>query len=191
MHRVVEETADAGAAYAGCFGLQVEHLPDDAGFPVQPAVEPGAVLLQRRGVFGDHADRKRAVRCDLLATGYTLSSLSMVACLQQVKRQRLGTGLRLLPDKTRVHLRLQRGALCRVANQKIQARRQVTHAVDKDRQVDRRLPRQGCEGQLPRQQPLGDAMKRLPADAGHAVDVHRAAALTDDLTGGGEVMNGE
>jgi len=35
---IVEKAADAGAADAAGFGLQVEHLPDKAGLPIQAAV---------------------------------------------------------------------------------------------------------------------------------------------------------
>ena len=38
---IVEKAANAGAADAAGFGLQVEHLPDKAGLPIQAAVKPG------------------------------------------------------------------------------------------------------------------------------------------------------
>ena len=47
VHRIVVEAADAGGARAGGFGLEIQHLADDAGFPEQVAVERRAEFVCR------------------------------------------------------------------------------------------------------------------------------------------------
>src|SRR5688572_7311686 len=43
VHLIVEEATDAGGAHAGCLRFQVEHLPDQAAFPEQPAIAPRCI----------------------------------------------------------------------------------------------------------------------------------------------------
>ena len=69
----------------------IEHLPERARLPVQPPVEPRPIAAQRFLVFRQHAQRKGAVRCDLLPTRDCLGRLAKVAGLQQEERQRFGT----------------------------------------------------------------------------------------------------
>src|SRR6187399_2002772 len=72
MSRVIEEAPDPRASDAGCFRLEVKQLTDDARFPEQTAVEPGAVCCERLLILGEHCHcecavgRDRLVATDLL-----------------------------------------------------------------------------------------------------------------------------
>ena len=48
VNRIVEETADAGAASSPCLRLQIQALPDHSGFPKKIPVKRRAVHFERR-----------------------------------------------------------------------------------------------------------------------------------------------
>ena len=66
VHRVVVVAADSCCAAAGRFGLEIQHLADEATLPEQPAVKPLAVLAQRLLEARDHAEAKKALFGDAL-----------------------------------------------------------------------------------------------------------------------------
>src|SRR3954470_844782 len=61
VHRIVIEAADARAAGAGGFGLEVQHLTDEATFPEQPAIEPVAVRTQRGFEPREHPETEEPI----------------------------------------------------------------------------------------------------------------------------------
>lgn len=65
MQGVVEIAADAGAAEAFGFGLQIQNLPQQSGLPVQLAVAPG-VGADDGFEFAEHAHGKATVAGDRL-----------------------------------------------------------------------------------------------------------------------------
>src|ERR687888_456309 len=70
VHRIVIEAADARGAHERRLGLEVEHLADRARLPVEAPIKPWAVGDQRALVLGDHAQRERAVACDVLLAAH-------------------------------------------------------------------------------------------------------------------------
>ena len=52
---IVEEAADAGAADAADFRLQIKDLPDRSAFPIKTAIKPRTMLLKRLSKGADHS----------------------------------------------------------------------------------------------------------------------------------------
>ena len=61
VNRIVEETADAGAASSPCLRLQIQALPDHSGFPKKIPVKRRAVHFERRLELCKHAEAEGAV----------------------------------------------------------------------------------------------------------------------------------
>ena len=98
---VVEEAADAGAADAACFGLEVEELSDDAGLPIQAAVEPGPERLEGRAVLGEHGRCEDAVGGDFLIAARLLGDPARIPLLQEEERQGRGAPAGSVQTKVR------------------------------------------------------------------------------------------
>src|ERR1043166_8018008 len=66
VSRVVKEATDASGTDIGRLGFQVEHLPNQARFPVQPAVRCRAGRLNRGLELSKHGDREGPIGGDVL-----------------------------------------------------------------------------------------------------------------------------
>src|SRR5437660_136302 len=179
VHRVVVEAADARGAHAGGLRLQIEHLADGARFPVKAAVEPGARLDEPLAVFGDHAERERAVAGDVLLAAHLRRELARVARLQQIERQRLRAAGRPRPRELAMHAFAQELELRRIAREHVKAALDARHAMYEEREVDHRPPRQRVHPARTGEHPV----KRRRADGCLAVAREEAAPLMNDLPG--------
>ncbi len=129
---IVEKAADASGPHACCFGLEIEHLTEDARLPVQSLVEPGPIAAQAGFKFGDHGQGKRSIGRDVLATGDIPGHSSGVGRLKTDERQvKRATG-RLRPLERRVQGRSQLVARPRMADQAIEPRLQTFYPVNKE-----------------------------------------------------------
>src|SRR5206468_12719886 len=123
---VVVETADAGAARTGSFGLEIEHVSDHAGFPEQMTVERRAELIEAGAEFGEHAEAEEPVRGDILIAADSGREPPAVAASQTHQRYRIGCRL---PQKVASTSCPQRSGGVLMPRQEIQTRLAAILAV--------------------------------------------------------------
>ena len=98
---VVEETANAGAADAADFRLQIKNLPDRATFPIKTGIKPRTMLLKRLSEGADHSQAETSLPRDLLAAGNRCGPRSEIPLFEQIQTQRFRAALRFLPHEVR------------------------------------------------------------------------------------------
>src|ERR1035441_5502523 len=116
MNHIVEAAAYAGAAQARGFRLQIENMPQQAGFPVELAISPW-VRPHESFELTQHSQRKATIPCDRLMATDRCRHASAIALLKQ-KQPAL-----LSPEKTGFQSRAQFTLRASAPRENIQARR--------------------------------------------------------------------
>ncbi len=91
VHRVVEVAADSSATDAGGFSFQIQDLADDARFPKEARIKPGAVKFQGFYILGNHTKAEATIAGNVLETANLPGGFPCVCFNQAIKLQLLRT----------------------------------------------------------------------------------------------------
>ena len=180
MHRVVVEAADAGAANAGGFSLEIEHLPDQSALPEEPPVHPIAVCGQQRLETGQHAKAEEALAGDVLVAREAVGHPGDVGGQQQEQVRR--RGVHSLPEKFGTHRGAQVAFGRRVAQERVDTRLETFDPVHEEHQVHRRRPVDRVPRRRRRPHASQHGKKRIEGKRAPRIEAHGAAAAQDHLT---------
>ena len=142
---VVEKASDARAAGACGLGLEVQCLPDRAGFPEQPAIRRRPAGLEGVVELGEHPEAEEPVGGDVLRAAQLPRDLAGIQVCKQKQRQVVWHAGRSYPGEVGMKRALEGSDGVIRACQHVDAWLEARDSVHEQDEVQARLPVKGIE----------------------------------------------
>jgi hypothetical protein len=184
VYRIIVITPNTGRARTGRFGLEIQHLSDETTLPEQPPIKPLASFAQRLFEPRNHRETKKAILGNVLVARQPVRNSTRIDRHEQEQVRRCtGFSVYRLPHELRPHCGLPVVKNSRVAYVRVDAGRQILHAVDEEHEVNVRTPVDRIPRRRYRAQPIEHPEQCVASKGDVWIEGECAAALKDQGAG--------